>query len=75
MPADVSASSLLVAAHNTTADSKRLAPFICDGIADDVEINAAIQALPGGKGRILENKFRGTDWFTWLGFYWQRSTT
>ncbi len=27
--------------------------LICDGVADDIEIQAAIDALPGGKGRVL----------------------
>ena len=27
--------------------------YLCDGTADDVEINAAIQALPAGGGEIL----------------------
>lgn len=47
------AASLLVAASNAPAAVKLVADYICDGTADQVEINAAIAALQTGKGGIV----------------------
>ncbi|HPD48724.1 MAG TPA: hypothetical protein PLY61_17695, partial [Anaerohalosphaeraceae bacterium] len=38
--------AIYVAAADASEDAKRSAHYVCDGIADDVEINAAIQAIP-----------------------------
>lgn len=40
--------SLVVAASGASAMEKAQADYLCDGTADDVEINAAIAALPTG---------------------------
>lgn len=40
--------AMFVAAYNATIDEKRNAHFVCDGIDDEVEIQAAINALPTG---------------------------
>ena len=45
------AATLIVAASNSM--SKELADYVCDGIADNVEIQAAIDALPAGGGKVL----------------------
>jgi hypothetical protein len=44
--------TLVVAASNATALEKAQADYVCDGTADEVEINAAIAALPTDGGRI-----------------------
>lgn len=49
----VQGATLIVAASNASAASKRLAHYICDGVSDNVEINAAAVALPAGGGRVL----------------------
>lgn len=48
-----------VAAADTPAAKKALADFACDGIADEVEINAAIASVGprGGKVSLLEGTF------------------
>jgi hypothetical protein len=43
----------LVAANNAPADVKSQADYVCDGAADDVEIQAAIDALANGGTLIL----------------------
>ena len=45
--------TLLVAASNASPQSRLGADFVCDGIADEVEIQAAIDALPSQGGRVL----------------------
>ncbi len=45
--------TLLVAAHNATAEHKRAANYVCDGRADDVEIQAAVDALPSSGGMVV----------------------
>ena len=43
--------TLVVAASDASAKSKARADYVCDGVADDVEIQAAIAALPSpGEG-------------------------
>jgi parallel beta-helix repeat protein len=39
--------TLTIAASNATAKSKAAADYVCDGVADEVEINAAIESLDG----------------------------
>lgn len=38
--------TLLVAASDALAATRKKANYVCDGTADDVEIQAAIDALP-----------------------------
>jgi hypothetical protein len=45
--------SITVAASDASNSSKGKADYVCDGTADDVEINAAIDALPSGGGKVL----------------------
>jgi hypothetical protein len=45
--------TLIVAASDSTAKEKAGADYICDGTNDNVEINAAIDALPATGGRII----------------------
>lgn len=51
--------TLVIAAADSSAKSKAQADYVCDGTADDVEIQAAIDALPitGGKIQLLEGLF------------------
>lgn len=46
--------TLFVAANNALDRSRAQADFLCDGIADDVQINEALNALPAGvEGRVV----------------------
>ena len=45
--------TLTVAANDAGDASKGRADYVCDGTADDVEIQAAIDALPSGGGRVV----------------------
>ncbi len=51
--------TVLVAASDALAKSKRDADYVCDGVADQVDINAAIDALPatGGTVQLSEGTF------------------
>lgn len=51
--------SLVVAASNSSANGIALADYVCDGTADDVQINAAITALSsaGGEVHLLEGTY------------------
>jgi parallel beta-helix repeat protein len=55
----VRAGTYVVAASNAPAHVKQRADYVCDGTADDVEIQAAIDALPatGGKVSLSEGTF------------------
>ena len=44
--------SLFVAASNATAEETKHADYVCDGTADESQINSAIAALPTGGGKI-----------------------
>ncbi len=44
---------LLVAANDAATVIKDRADFVCDGAADDVQIQAAIDALPVGGGTVM----------------------
>jgi len=44
--------TLIVAASNASAKSKAGADYVCDGVADNVEIQAAIDALSTTKGKV-----------------------
>ncbi|MBU1067292.1 hypothetical protein KKE60_05865 [Patescibacteria group bacterium] len=46
------AATIVVAASNSSLQSKAQADRLCSGVADDVEIQAAIDALPAGGGKI-----------------------
>jgi hypothetical protein len=56
--------TVLVAASDATPGSKKRANYICDGTADDVEIQAAIDGLSGGGGAVLRDRFQGQEWFS-----------
>jgi len=43
----------VVAASNAPDHVKAQADYVCDGTADDVEIQAAIDALPAGGGKVI----------------------
>lgn len=51
--------ALLVAARDSSAESKAAARFVADGVGDQEEINAAIRALPpaGGTVQLAEGTF------------------
>ena len=53
------AATFIVAANDSTAQGKATADYICDGTADDVQIQAAFDALPstGGSVMLLDGKF------------------
>jgi len=53
------AATVVVAAVDSSLQSRAQADFLCDGIDDQVEIQAAIDALPavGGKVQLLEGTF------------------
>lgn len=44
--------TVLVAASDAPGHVKRAARFVCDGVADDVQIQAAIDSLPAGGGDV-----------------------
>ena len=49
-----------VAASNASADSRRMSDYLCDGVADDVQIQAAIDAVAavgGGTVRLSEGLY------------------
>lgn len=54
--------TIKIAASNSTDNSKASADYICDGIADDVQINAAITSLTttGGCIELSEGTFVGS---------------
>lgn len=49
----VRSASLVVAASDASQWEKDQADFLCDGTADDVEIQEAVNALPAGGGKVL----------------------
>lgn len=53
--------TLVVAASDSSAAAKAGADYVCDGTLDDVQILAAITALPSGGGtvQLLEGNFEG----------------
>lgn len=55
--------TVVVAASNASAMSKAQADRVCSGVADEVEINAAIAALPasGGSIYLTEGTFKVSD--------------
>lgn len=57
--APVDGPTLTVAAVDASASSRATANYACDGTADDVEITAALNALPSGGGvvRLTEGTF------------------
>ncbi len=58
--------TFVVAANDSSATSKAQADYVCDGVADNVEIQEAIDALPSGGGRIhlLEGTYTITSGIT-----------
>src|SRR3990167_9545943 len=58
MRAGAYGATLVVAASDALDSSKATADYVCDGTADDVDINLAIAALPaGGKVLLTEGTF------------------
>ena len=55
--------AFVVAADDTTAAKKAAADYVCDDTADEVQINAALNALPATGGRVilLEGTFTLAD--------------
>lgn len=49
----VGAADYLIAASDSSARMKAKADYVCDGVADNVEIQAAIDALPDTGGRVF----------------------
>lgn len=49
----VRTASLVVAASDASQWEKDQADYLCDGTADDVEIQEAVDALPAGGGKVL----------------------
>jgi len=49
----VRTATLVVAASNASALAKAEADYVCDGVADNVQIQAAIDALPASGGKVL----------------------
>lgn len=45
--------TLVVASAGSTAHGRAGADYVCDGVADEVEINAACAALGGAQGRVV----------------------
>ena len=60
----------LVASSTAPAESKARAAYICDGIADNIEIQAAIDELSGGGLLQLRDKFQSQKWFSEALTYW-----
>lgn len=48
-----SSATFVVAASDSTSDGKLRADYVCDGTDDDVQIQAALDALPSGGGKVL----------------------
>jgi len=48
---DLRAATLIVSAANSL--NRNMANFVCDGVGDEVEINAALNALPLQHGRVI----------------------
>lgn len=59
-----------VAASDARDEDRRRADYVCDGIADNFEIQAAINELTGGGLCILRDKFQGMKWFSDATSYW-----
>lgn len=55
--------SFMVAANDSSDDHKLFADYLCDGTADEVEIQAAIDALPsrGGEVKLAPGLYNFTD--------------
>jgi len=68
--------TIVIAASDSSAKSKAQADYVCDGTADNVEIQAALDALPntGGEIHLLDGTYqlaatvaRAIDNVTWSG--------
>lgn len=44
---------IVVAAYNASEQAQAMADYVCDGVADNVEIQAAIDSLPASGGKVL----------------------
>jgi parallel beta-helix repeat protein len=47
------AATIVVAANSASLSAQWKAAYVCDGTADDVEIQAAVDALPSGGGKVV----------------------
>jgi len=45
--------TVVIAAVDASLQARAQADFVCDGVADDVEINAALNILPASGGRVM----------------------
>jgi len=77
---DLRSATIIVAANNSL--HRNMAEYVCDGVADDIEINAALAAAAGGRVFLLEGiyncianlvspadtKLEGEGWGTILNF-------
>jgi len=52
-PNTVRTATLVIAASNSSAASKTQADYVCDGIDDQIEINAAMNSLPANGGEVV----------------------
>lgn len=59
--------TIVVAASNSSLQSRAQADYVCDGVNDQVEIQAALDALPatGGEVKLLEGTYNVED-TVWL---------
>lgn len=56
----------VVAANNASDEGKKRANYICDGVADEIEIQAAINGSP----YMLQGAFKGEQWLEDAKSYW-----
>jgi len=49
----VRGATYVVTANDSVASSKAQADYVCDGTADDVQFQAAVDALPAGGGKVV----------------------
>lgn len=46
-------STIIIAAHNSTAEDKRIADFVCDGVNDEIEIQKALDHFSETSGTVI----------------------
>ena len=70
-----SGATIKIAASNASAKSKASADYVCSGVNDEVELNAAVQALPVGGGSIELSEgtfYLGNQWILDIAETWVR---
>jgi hypothetical protein len=67
LAASTRGATLVIAASNSSTNAKNAADYVCDGTADQSEINAAISALPdsGGNVTLLEGQYNVSSQIAW----------